>query len=257
VAFAVVASVALAIILWDYVTLLPDEIRLYRKPVWRTLPPYGFLGLRYGGILATLPVIFLSVTTSSNCQTAVSLSQAGVVLVVSSSAMVLTFRTFLLWSDSGAVGGILSGLWIITTGCWIALATQYRAVAGPHPSFGSNCRVLPTVSWLPLGNTSFTIFLLTALILTLLKMKSHRRQDSLVAHLIYRANLLYLSGTAITTITALVIQIVSPPSTALALSTGPIATALTVAFGTRVFRNLMLAGAMETERAHGLPYSYP
>ncbi|KAJ6483487.1 hypothetical protein C8R47DRAFT_563458 [Mycena vitilis] len=254
-AFAIAASVAFAVILWEYVTLLPDEIRLYRKPVWRSIPPYAYLALRYGGILATMPVIFLSAAPSRSCQAAASLSQAGGVLVVASSGIIFTFRTFLLWSDDGRVGGLLGCLSIVTAACWIALASKYRTVAAPTPAFGSNCRVLSTVSWLPLGYASFTMFLVVTLILTLLKMGIYRRRDSLVAHLIYRGNLLYLVGTTGTAITALIIHSVAPPSSALALSTSSISATLTVAFGTRAFRNLMLAIVLDNDRAHTLPHA--
>ncbi|KAJ7673960.1 hypothetical protein DFH06DRAFT_751993 [Mycena polygramma] len=253
--FAIAASVAFAVILWEYVTLLPDELRLYRKPVWRSIPPYAYLALRYGGILATLPVIFLSAAPSRSCQAAASLSQTGGVLVVASSTIIFTFRTFLLWSEDGRVGGLLGGLSIVTAACWITLATKYRTVVGPTPAFGSDCRILPTVSWLPLGNASFTIFLVIALILTLFKMGFYCRRDSLVAHLIYRANFSYLVGTTATAITALIIQSVAPPSSALVLSTGSISATLTVALGTRAFRNLMLAIVLANDRAHTLPHA--
>ncbi|KAJ7916823.1 hypothetical protein B0H13DRAFT_2269721 [Mycena leptocephala] len=260
-AFAVSASVASAIMLWEYATLLPEELRLYRKPVWGTIPPYGcteaharFLALRYGGILATLPVLFLSATQTNSCQAAASLSQVGVVVVVTSSALIFTCRTRLLWSNNRVLGVALGGMLIIMTGAWIALATQYRTIVGPDPLFGSSCRILPTVPWLPLGNAVFTAFLITTLILTLLKLQHHDARDSLVAYLIYRSNVLYLIGTALTAATALVIQALSPPASALAVSVGTLATAFTVAFGTRAFRNLMLAVALEAERAQEVPY---
>ncbi|KAJ6534240.1 hypothetical protein B0H19DRAFT_846121, partial [Mycena capillaripes] len=223
---------------FDSVTLLPYEIRLYRKPVWGTLPPYGFLALRYGGILATFPMVFLGAIESNSCQAAASLSQAGVILVITSSAMIFTFRTCLLWPGNRIVGGVLGGLLIMMTACWVSLATQYRAVQGPHPPFGSNCHILPTVFWLPLSNASSTLFFITALVLTLLKMQYHHPRDSPFAHQLYRANLLYLVGTTITVATALVLKSLSPPSSALVLSTAAIATVFTVAFGTRALRNL-------------------
>ncbi|KAJ6483237.1 hypothetical protein C8R45DRAFT_1215113 [Mycena sanguinolenta] len=239
--FAISACVALAIMLWEYVMFLPDEIRLYRKSIWTTIPPYAFLTLRYGGILATFPVVFLSAIQTNNCQLAASLSQAGVVLVVVSSAMIFTFRTSLFWADSRIIRGTLVVLFIIMMGCWTALATQYRAIPGPTPPFGSNCHVLPTVSWLPLGNASSALFFITTLIFTLLKIHYHHRRDSLVVHHIYRANLGYLLGTTVTAVSVLVIKSLSPPSSALVLSTRCLATVFTVAFSARAFRNFVLA----------------
>ncbi|KAJ7880156.1 hypothetical protein B0H13DRAFT_2199960, partial [Mycena leptocephala] len=248
--------------LWEYATFLPDEIKLYRKPVWTTISPYGFLALRYGGILATLPVVFLSATKTSGCQAAASLSQVGVVLVVTSSATIFGARTYSLWSNSRIVGGLLGGLLAVMTACWITLASQYQAVAVPKAPFGSNCRVLPAVSWLPLGNICFAIFLVTALILTLLKMPQHHHRDSPIrlAYLISRANVAYLVGTTLTAMIALVIQSSSPRSSALLLSTGPIATVLTVAFGTCAFRDFAMpanAPAPEAEHADALSMSTP
>lgn len=78
-----------------------------------------FLALRYGGILATLPVVFLSATKTSGCQAAASLSQVGVVLVVTSSATIFGARTYSLWSNSRIVGGLLGGLLAVMTACWV------------------------------------------------------------------------------------------------------------------------------------------
>ncbi|KAJ6545555.1 hypothetical protein B0H19DRAFT_886609, partial [Mycena capillaripes] len=242
VAFAVVASVSFAVMIWEYTTVLPDEIRLYRRPF--TVPMLTFhirfLALRYGGILATFPALFLSVAKTSHCQAAASLSQAGVVLVIAASGLTFAFRTAVLWLDNWMFHGILGGLVVTMTGCCIAVASQYRAVADHTGLFASNCRVLPTVIWMPVGNASFAAFLITALMLTLLKIQTHRPQQSLVAYLIYRSNLLYLAGTTLAAVTALFIQILARPSSVLTLCTGPIATVFIVAFGTRAFRNMML-----------------
>ncbi|KAJ7819687.1 hypothetical protein B0H14DRAFT_3876556 [Mycena olivaceomarginata] len=252
-AFAATTTVAFAIILWEYATFLPEELRLYRRSVWITIPPYGFLALRYGGILATLPVLFLSTAENIHCQAAASLTQVGLVLVVTSSGIIFIFRTSLLWSDDWNVRGALSGLMLVVTGGWIDVATQYRAVVTPTPLFGSICRMLPTAPWLPLGNAVFTSFLIIALILTLLKIRSHRPRDSPVGHLIYRANLLYLLSTTLTAAAALLIQIISPPSSTLAQCTGPIETVFLVACGTRTFCNMNLATALDADRTPGLP----
>jgi hypothetical protein len=78
-----------------------------------------FLALRYGGILATLPVLFLSATQTNSCQAAASLSQVGVVVVVTSSALIFTCRTRLLWSNNRVLGVALGGMLIIMTGAWV------------------------------------------------------------------------------------------------------------------------------------------
>ncbi|KAJ6622791.1 hypothetical protein B0H10DRAFT_1944393 [Mycena sp. CBHHK59/15] len=68
----------------------------------------------------------------------------------------------------------------------------------------------------------------------------------------YTLNLLYLAGTTLTAVTPLFIQILAHPSSVLVLWAGPIATVFIVAFGTRAFRNMMLATALDANRAHGL-----
>ncbi|KAJ7478907.1 hypothetical protein FB451DRAFT_1240187 [Mycena latifolia] len=256
-AFAVTTSVSFALVVWEYAALLPDEIKWYQKPVWGTIPPYAFLALRYGGFLATLPALFLSVAETSMCQAAASISQAGVILVVTSSAIIFTFRTSLLWPDNRIVPGVLGAIVVAMGISCTVVATQYKAISVPDPLFGSNCRILTTSSWYPLGSASCLAFVLPALILTLLKMQYHHPRDSLVAARIYRMNLAYLIGTTLTAAIALVLQSLAPPASALALSSASIATVLTIAFSTRAFRNLMLATVLESERAHGLPYPYP
>lgn len=79
----------------------------------------SFLALRYGGILATLPVLFLSTAENIHCQAAASLTQVGLVLVVTSSGIIFAFRTSLLWSDNWNIRGALSGLVVVVTVCWV------------------------------------------------------------------------------------------------------------------------------------------
>ncbi|KAJ7860011.1 hypothetical protein B0H14DRAFT_2350837, partial [Mycena olivaceomarginata] len=134
---------------------------------------YSFLALRYGGILATLPVLFLSAARTTQCQAVASLSQAGVVLVMAASGLTFALRTAVLWLDNWTFHGVLGGLVVTMTGCMIAVASQYRAVSDSTLLFGSNCRVLPAVRWMPVGNASFAVFLVTALCLTILKVQSH------------------------------------------------------------------------------------
>lgn len=78
-----------------------------------------FLALRYGGILASMPIVFLSAVRSHNCQLAASLSQAGVVVVIVASATIFTFRTAILWADNRIIRWSLGGLLIIMAGCWV------------------------------------------------------------------------------------------------------------------------------------------
>jgi hypothetical protein len=191
---------------------------------------------------------------------------------MAAAGLTFALRTAVFWLDNWTIHGVLGGLVVTMTGClvrifflpffircvWInserqiAVASQYRAISDPTRLFGSNCRVLPTVRWMPVGYASFAVFLITALCLTILKVQSHCPQKSLVRYLVYRANLLYLAGTTLTAVTALFIQIFTRPSSALVLCTGPIATVFIVTLGTRAFRNMMLAAALDTNHAHAL-----
>ncbi|KAJ6610658.1 hypothetical protein B0H10DRAFT_1811258, partial [Mycena sp. CBHHK59/15] len=254
VTLAITSSVAFAIIVWEYAALLPDEIRLFRKHIWSTVPPYAFILLRYGGVLATLPGLFLSAVKTSNCQLAASLSHAGFIVVVISSGIIFSFRVSLLWGHNPVVRRGVGAGFIIMTVCWITVSTQYRTADGTPLFFGSNCRILPTVTWAPLGYASSTVFFITILVLTLLKMQYHHPRDSYAAYVLYRDNLAYLLATTLTIASMLIIQSLSPPSNPLTLSIEPFSTVIMVAMGVRVFRNFTLSTILEVERMQGLPY---
>ncbi|KAJ7277480.1 hypothetical protein C8J57DRAFT_186074 [Mycena rebaudengoi] len=251
-AFAVTSSVAFAIIVWEYATHLPDELRLYRKPVWGTVPPYAFLMLRYGGVLATLPALFISAIETPSCQFAASLSQAGIILVILSSGIMFAFRLCLLWKNQRAIQCILGVTLVCIGACWIVVSSQYIVIPGPPPPFGSNCRVLPTVHWAPLSFGFSTAYFLMHLVLTLLKMQYQR--DSLAAYRAYRDNVIYLIITTSTFATMLLLQSLSPPSNLLVLSATPFATVIAVATGTRCFRNLTISARLEDDKTQAAPY---
>ncbi|KAJ7681290.1 hypothetical protein B0H17DRAFT_1205958 [Mycena rosella] len=253
---SITSSIAFALVVWEYAVLFPEEIELYRKPVWGTVPPYAFLALRYGAILATLPTLLITVVPTSNCQAAASISQVGNIVVLTCSAIIFTFRTSLLWPKSRLISLVLGALLVATTTCCIVVATQYQAIFVPGPSFASNCSVLPTPPWYPLGPAVSAAFFITALVLTLLKMQYHHPRDSRVAARVYRANLAYLIGTTLTAVTVLVVQSLAPPSSPLALGSASLATVLIFAFAARAFRNLTLATVLDADRtqAHLLPY---
>ncbi|KAJ7064289.1 hypothetical protein C8F01DRAFT_1081623 [Mycena amicta] len=276
-AFAITSSTAFALVAWEFhlrsrnypsITLLPYEIRLYRKSVWATAPPYAFLVLRYSSILATLPTIFLSAISTQNisCQTAASLSQAGMILVVISTAIIFTFRTAQLWAHNrkrSVLLASLGGLVLVVVGCCIAPAIQYRATSSTKSSAAfapSNCHILPTPPYLPLAPAASLVFLLSALILSLLQLRTHDRNEvSKFTYRLYRAHVLYLFGATLTCTAALVILSLAPPASGLALCVPPLFVVLTCAFGTRAFRNYMLARVLEEgESGRGSPAApYP
>ncbi|KAF7314084.1 hypothetical protein HMN09_00567400 [Mycena chlorophos] len=281
-AFAIASCTVFALVLWEFITILPHEIRLYRKAVWATVPPYAFILLRYGSVLATLPTVFLSSTmlstTAMSCQAAASLSQAGFILVVISTAIIFTFRTAQLWANNDTykheplrkrrnmVLAALGVLVIVALGCCIAPAAQYRATlaASPTTVVFSNCDILPLPDLISLAPGGFLLYLITALILSLSQLRAnHPREASRLTYTLYRAHILYVGGASITAAAALVLLALASPSSGLALCVPPLYIFLISVFGTRGFRNYMLARALEgkdgakSKSGRGSPVVYP
>ncbi|KAF7303953.1 hypothetical protein MIND_00626000 [Mycena indigotica] len=264
-AFAITSSTAFALVLWEFIILLPQEIQLYRKAVWATVPPYAFIFLRYSSILATLPNVFLGAVSNISCQTAASLSQAGMILVVVSTAIIFTFRTAQLWAHNGKRNTLLmslGGLILVVIGCCVAPAIQYRvaSVSSTRSTFSpSSCRVLPTPPYLPLAPGAALAFLLAVLILSLLQIKAHDpREVSQMTYRLYRAHVLYVFGATVACAATLIILCMAPPASGLAMCVQPLFVFFTSAFGTRDFRNYMLARVLGGDSSgRGSPVLYP
>jgi len=257
VTIAITVAVAFAIVVWDYLAQLPNEVALYfdtNKNIWRQPATWFFIILRYSGILATLPSLFFTSVQSQHCQVAVVTSQVGAVLVVASSGAIFCYRVFAIWGSVKIVQAFVGLMYFGMIGCWIAVATQFRAITGPPTPFGSNCQMLPIVSWAPISYASSVLFDSVVLILTLAKLHGNfTTTKSQVGRQIYRDNLLYFVLTAATNITVLSIQALGPAHDMIKPTAVPFSTLMTVTMGSRVFLNLRLLGQKQKPSSVGSP----
>ncbi|KAF5385015.1 hypothetical protein D9615_001025 [Tricholomella constricta] len=259
VTIAITVAVAFGIVIWDYFTQLPNEIALYSatdKKIWRAPATWFFIILRYSGILATLPSLFFTSIQSQHCQAAVVTSQVGAVLVVLSSGVIFCYRVFAIWNGSRIVQAAVSFMFLAMITCWVAVATQYAAITGPPTPFGSNCQMLPIVSWAPISYASSVAFDTLVVVLTLAKLHGNlATTKSRVGKQIYRDNLVYFLLTAVTNITVLTIQGLGPRYDMIKPTAVPFSTLMTVTMGSRVFLNLKLFDQRQQNAAAGIPLS--
>jgi hypothetical protein len=123
----------------------------------------------------------------------------------------------------------------------IAVATQYEAITGPPTAFGSNCQMLPIVSWAPTSFASSVAFDSVVLILTLSKLHGNlAAAKSRVGRQIYQDNLVYFVLTTATNITVLTIQALGSEYDMIKPTAVPFSTLMTTTMGARVFLNLRL-----------------
>jgi len=259
VTIAITVAVAFGVVLWDYFAQLPNEIALYStkdKKIWRAPATWFFVVLRYSGLLATFPSLFFTSIQSQHCQAAVVSSQVGAVLVVASSGVIFCYRVFAIWSGVKMVQIAVAFMFLVMLGCWIAVATQYEAITGPPTPFGSNCQMLPIVSWAPISYASSVAFDTVVLVFTLAKLHGNlATTKSRVGRQIYRDNLVYFLLTAVTNITVLTIQALGPKFDMIKPTAVPFSTLMTVTMGSRVFLNLKLFDQRQQNAAAGIPLS--
>lgn len=138
----------------------------------------------------------------------------------------------------------------------IAVATQFKAITGPPTPFGSNCLMLPVVSWAPISYASSVAFDSVVLILTLAKLHGNlKTTKSRIGKQIYKDNLLYFILTTVTNITVLSIQGLGSSYDMIKPTAIPFSTLMTVTMGTRVFLNLRLFDQRRQLAAAGIPLS--
>ncbi|THH01469.1 hypothetical protein EW026_g1239 [Hermanssonia centrifuga] len=226
VTIAICVAVAMGIVGWDYMVLLPEEITLYKSrdlKLWRSPTTWLFIILRYSAFLAVIPSLFFTSVQNEHCQAAVVLSTLGGVLVVASSGLIFCYRVCAIWSEDRIVYGIVSFFYIAMLGCWIAVAVHYKAVTGPATPFGSNCQMDPIISWAPISYASSVAFDTVILVLTLAK-----------------DNLRYFMLATATNIAVLSIQALGAEHDMIKPAAVPFSTVMTVAMGSRVYLNLKL-----------------
>jgi len=243
-------------LMWDFFNLLPDEFKLYtesRKGLWKQPATYAFLVLRYSAILAAFPSLFFTSIQTNLCHVTVILSQIGVCLVVASSGMIFAYRVSAIWSGNKTIYGIVGFFYTAMLGSWIAVGRQYQATTGPHTDFGSNCILVPVVSWAGISYASSVAFDAVILILTVAKVNLYRSAQSKVGYIIYRDSLLYFLLTAATNITVLIIEASQSEYNSIKPAALPFATLITVAMSSRVYLNLKLFNQRQEKVGQGLP----
>ncbi|KAJ7141988.1 hypothetical protein C8R46DRAFT_1134502, partial [Mycena filopes] len=262
VSIAICVAVAFALVGWDYVVLLRDEIRIYttsNKRLWKQSATWAFIVLRYSAFLATFPALFFTSLQSQHCQVAVVVSQVGAVLVVGCSGIIFCNRLLAIYSGSKVITAALALLWTGMMACWIAVASQYSATVGPPTPFGSNCQMKPIVSWAPISYASSVGFDVIVLALTFAKLKANIGTfgQSAISKQIYRDNLTYFVITAATNITVLSIQALGDSYALVKPTAVPFSTVITVTMAQRVYLNLKLYHQRQQARDAGLPATTP
>ncbi|EIN06478.1 hypothetical protein PUNSTDRAFT_145066 [Punctularia strigosozonata HHB-11173 SS5] len=253
VTIGIVTAVAFALVCWDYVVLLRDELKLYvtnTRAIWRTPATLAFIVLRYSAFLATLPSLFFTSIQSQHCQTAVIASQVGAVLVVAASGVIFSNRVVAIWGNSKFIIAVTVVAWLGLIGCWISVATQYNAITGPTTPFASNCQMQPIVSWAPISYASSVVFDIIVLALTVFKLRANGLEKSAVSRQIFRDNLAYFVVTAATNIVVLSIQALGESFSMIKPTAVPFSTVITVAMSERVYLNLKLLRTREERGRH-------
>lgn len=121
--------------------------------------------------------------------------------------------------------------------------------------FGTNCKVLPVVSWSLISYSSSVAFDVVIIILTLLKLIVNRTQHLRIETHLYRVNLGYLGITAITNIVVLIIHTLGPDQDQAKRSAASFATLIAATMGARVFLNLRVLTEHQERVNRGLPYA--
>ncbi|KAH8119477.1 hypothetical protein DFH11DRAFT_448323 [Phellopilus nigrolimitatus] len=249
VTIAIVTAVVVGIIIWDYLSLLPNEIALYRsqdKKTWRTPTTWFFVILRYSGLLAMIPSLFFSSVQTNHCVAAVVLTQVGAILAVASSGIIFCYRVFAIWSNNRRIVIVVLLAYTFMLVCWIAVATQNKAITGPATPVFSNCLLFPVVPWAPLNLAASVAFDTLVLVLSLTKLSGTLAASSRVGRQIYQGNLMYFVIVTVTNIIVLIFQALGQSGTFLKPLALPFNTLMTVTMGSRVYLNLKL---MDRKRA--------
>jgi len=238
----ITASVSVALAIWDYLTLLGDEIALYRtmdKKSWASPGVFSFIVLRYAGLLAFLPALWFTAIPSTNCPVVGNLSQAGVVLVTASAGLIFSHRVVAIWHGNKEIIGLVGFFYVLMVGCWIADATRFELITGPVPPFGSNCQPKPIPDWSPISYASSVAFDSLILILGLAKLRQNTATSRATSQL-YKDNIRYFIMATTANLTVLIIQALPQSLNFVKSNAIPYATLMVYTMGSRVFLNLRL-----------------
>ncbi|EAU90047.2 hypothetical protein CC1G_08320 [Coprinopsis cinerea okayama7 len=194
-ALAIGGFVSFALIVWDFIAYLPDEIRLlkdFRKVSWRTPDPYSFLLVRYSALGYGLASLFNLALKSDHCQAVVSWAQVLSICVLIPAGVLSARRVASLWSNHMAVVSVGTVLFVCMISSWIAVASQHRGFTlkenllvdgyneemgiSPLPGFGTNCGVSLQVPWHSLSYIASTLFFGATFALALLRWSRQRTE---------------------------------------------------------------------------------
>ncbi|KAF9481502.1 hypothetical protein BDN70DRAFT_930858 [Pholiota conissans] len=240
------SAVALGIVLWDYIQLLPEERSIYdnlRGPEWHSPEPWAFILLRYSAILSSLCSILYSSVKINGCQIALSVGQAASVIVVASSGVLFCCRVGAMWDYKKVPVVVYSTTCLITTFSWIAVATQNKISAdGPDLPFGTNCRFEHLSEWTPISYALSTAFacLIFGMALTKMIITCTMVATNTGWTLINRACLIYLFFAAVSSIAVLVVYSIEMPTDLLKRTAAPYFVMILMSMGSRIFLNLRL-----------------
>lgn len=213
-ALSIGGFVSFSLIVWDFLCYLPDEIRLFkdfRKIEWRSLNPWALLLSRYSALIYAILVLFNLTLKAENCQLVSSMAQIVSIGVVACGGALATQRTITLWSNERSVMASLGAIYSATLICWIAAATQHRAVrlSTALPGFGTNCRPLALPSWSPIGYGCSSILSILILVLVIYRLVAQRTDRVLNTGLtpLNRACVWYLLVNATTSTVLFVVSV--------------------------------------------------
>jgi len=229
---AMTVAVAFGVLICDYLHLFPHEIKLYQtsgKALWSNPATWAFVLLRYSGILATLPALFLTFIQNKYCQAVVLSSQVGIVLVVASSGLIFVFRLTAMWGGHKAIYAVVGMMYVVMVGCGCVVISQDRTETGPPAPFGSNCHMRPLVSWAPIASASSVAFDAVVLLLAVFK------SSSPAAYATYRDSKVCFFITTVANVAVLVIQVLGPSFDHIKPIVTVISTLITAMMGARVY----------------------
>lgn len=81
--------------------------------------------LRYSPFVVTVASLFFTLLQTKHCQTAVTVSEAGVVAVSLSSGFIFAYRVIAIWAGNKIVTGIVSVLYLMMTACWVSSCHRF------------------------------------------------------------------------------------------------------------------------------------
>lgn len=187
-------------------------------------------------------MVIITSVQDQHCQALIVAGQVGTILAVVSAGIIMAVRVFVVRGGSRMVRIVLWSLLLLMTACWIATATQYKAVTGPPTIVHSNCRILPLVLWSLVSYGSTVAFDLALLVFILYRFRRDlSATKSHTGRRLHQNNLIYIALLTVVNIAALIVQVLGHTNCSVTFFqpiTVPLSTFMTVAMGSRVFFNL-------------------